>query len=104
MAKKPHVVDVGELKSFHEEFNVSRQGLNDLNSHHGEILKRMEQQGYHREAFKLVAKVLRYDIEKAQDFVRAYHLYSDILGLDKHVSLQSDLLDDEAAEETAAVA
>lgn len=103
MAKKSaHVFDAGELQGFHEEYDASRQELADQNSAHGNILKRMEKQGYNREVFKIVAKWLRYDVAKAQDCMRAFKQYSETLGLNEIVDSQGDLI--EAAEDEEAAA
>ncbi len=92
---KAHVIDAGELQEFRDEYDESRQELANFNSSHGNILKKMEKQGYNREVFKLVAKWCRYDVTKAQDCVRAFAQYSDILGLNEKVDSQGDLIDAE---------
>lgn len=102
--KKQHVIDAGELQSFHEEFAASRQEIADLASHHSEILKRMEERGYNRAAFKQVAKLLGWDVHKAQDWKRAFDQYSEILGLNEMLESQGDLIDEKEEAEAKAAA
>ena len=106
MAKKKTsgMVDAKELQKFQAEFNTSRQEINDLHSAHANILKDLESKGYNKEAFKQVCKLLNFDIAKAQDYDRAYKLYSDVLGLTAKLDSQGDLIDDSEAEEESAVA
>ena len=102
MKDKAHVIDAGELQAYHTEYSESRQELADQNADHAAILSRMEQRGYHRAAFKLVAQLCRHDITKAQDFMRAFTQYSAILGLEEKLGSQGDLIDAEEREEADA--
>jgi uncharacterized protein (UPF0335 family) len=101
MATK-YVYDAAELQGFLEEFEANQREMGDYKDHERDILKRMDEKGYHNGAFRLVRKLLNMDLAKAQDFMRAFEQYALGLGLEKRLESQSDLI--EAAEEEEAAA
>ena len=102
MAKKKaqSAVTDASIKKAYSQFSSSKQDLDDQRMGHASLCKKLEDRGIHRPALKLVAKLLAMDVAKAQDFMRSFDRYADVLGLDQKLAGQPDMLDEDEEGET----
>ncbi len=107
MSKKEragHLVDAEKLKEFADQYSTSAQDVADTASEHANLMQRIGDAGVNKQAFKLVMKLMKMDLLKAQDFARSFQTYAKVLGLSDRLASQPDMLVDEEAREEAAPA
>ena len=91
---KSRLIDSAELQGFRTEYDAVKEEAGQVSEKLGLVMKEIEARGYNKAAFKLVAKLLAGDMMKAQDFVRAFEIYSEVLGLNARLAQQPDLVDE----------
>lgn len=99
----PLTVTDSAIKENHAVFSTSKQNLDDARMAHATLCKEIESLGIHRGALKLVHKLLKQDIAKAQDFMNSFERYSEVLGLYERLATQDDMLKDDEADQPADV-
>lgn len=67
------------------QFEASKAAIDEARIEHAQLNKALEKKGVHRQALKLVTRLLGMEVTKAADYVESFRRYSAVLGLDQRL-------------------